>query len=282
MVRRFWILAGAAMLLLMAVPAFADWNPGDPAKWVQLPDLTPTGIDIEGLDICSTVADDWLCTTPGLITDIHIWASWLGDSNSPVQQFTVRIWADAQPDGQVAWSRPLGVDPLLDPLYTKVVKPAGQQGSGEGYFTERVLPGDYQESFWRPNCSDDPMGTDTKVYQYNMYFDPDIAFMQQGTIENNKIYWLEIAALHGGTTSMGWKTRNPSGHWGDDAVYLDTTANIWKPLVYHSGGEWGDQFIPLDGKSIDLAFVLTPEPGSLAALATGLIGLVGLKVRKRK
>ena len=83
---------------------------------------------------------------------------------------------------------------------------------------------------------------------------------------------------------MGWKTRDPrTGHDGDDAVYKDTFDNdIWKPLVYQSGGVWGNTFGQFAGTSIDLAFVLTPEPGSMLALGAGLIGLAGFALRRRK
>ncbi len=37
---------GVVALVAMAAGARADWNPGDPAKWVQLPDLSPTGMDV--------------------------------------------------------------------------------------------------------------------------------------------------------------------------------------------------------------------------------------------
>jgi len=278
--RRVWMLAAAAMLL-MALPASADWNQGDPAKYVQLPDLTRTGIDIEGLDICSTVADDWRCTETEAIADVHFWASWLGDTKSPVNSFTVNIYSDQAAVGEV-WSRP------DTKLYTATVGPQPGQPGCDGCFTEQfccTLPAGEEAWFWKPNCPTEVPGHDRDVYQYNLYFDAGKAFQQQGTPENPIVYWLEIAANHDGGTSMGWKTRDPrTGHDGDDAVYKDTFDNdIWKPLKYQSGGTWGNSFGEYAGTSIDLAFALTiPEPGSLLALATGLMGLVGFSLRRRR
>jgi hypothetical protein len=279
MVRKVWVLAAAAMLL-SGVPAAADWNQGDPAKYVQLPDLTPTGIDIEGLDICSTVADDWLCTTPQAITDVHFWASWKNDIVSPVTSFTVNVYSD-QPAVGEAWSRP------KDLLYTATVGPQPGQEGCDGCFTERLcctLPGSEEAWFWKPNCPTELPGHDRNVYQYNLYFDYGKAFQQQGTSTNPIVYWLEISAIHDGATSMGWKTRDPrTGHSGDDAVYKDTfDNNIWKPLEYQSGDTWGNAFGQYAGTSIDLAFVLTPEPGGMLALATGLIGMIGFAIRRRR
>jgi len=65
-------------VLFVSGTALADWDPADPAKWVQLPDLSPTGIDVYATNP-KVLADDFLCTQTGLITDIHIWGSWLGD-----------------------------------------------------------------------------------------------------------------------------------------------------------------------------------------------------------
>src|SRR3990170_7895753 len=67
-----------AVVLLLGTTVLADWNPGDPAKWVQLPDLQPTGVDVKAT-YPKVLADDFLCTSTGPITDIHIWGSWLYD-----------------------------------------------------------------------------------------------------------------------------------------------------------------------------------------------------------
>ena len=45
MLRKIFFLA-CGLFLLAAVPSFGDWDPGMPAKWVQMPDLEPTGVDV--------------------------------------------------------------------------------------------------------------------------------------------------------------------------------------------------------------------------------------------
>ncbi len=58
---------------------FADWNEEDGHKmhWPQLPDLTPTGMDVDMFWV--PLADDFKCTEDGPITDIHIWGSFADD-----------------------------------------------------------------------------------------------------------------------------------------------------------------------------------------------------------
>jgi hypothetical protein len=56
------------MILAIGTVANADWNLGDPYKmhYPQLPNMS--GQDIEPL-----LADDWLCTESGSVTDVHFW-----------------------------------------------------------------------------------------------------------------------------------------------------------------------------------------------------------------
>jgi hypothetical protein len=79
---------GIVAFAAMAAGAHADWNPGDPAKWVQLPDLSTTGMDVYDTHWPPTdtagaqfkiLADDWQCTSVDPVTDIHIWGSWLNN-----------------------------------------------------------------------------------------------------------------------------------------------------------------------------------------------------------
>ena len=85
-------------LLISAPPAWSDWDPGDPYKmhYPQLPDLD------NGIDVAHTadLADDFLCTGSGPITDIHIWTSRVGDVFWEIP-FVLEIWSNnpGEPNG---------------------------------------------------------------------------------------------------------------------------------------------------------------------------------------
>jgi hypothetical protein len=64
-----------------------------PAKWVQEPDLTQNGMDVKASQP-KILANDFLCTKTGPITNIHIWASWLNDQPDPSARFQVGLWSD--------------------------------------------------------------------------------------------------------------------------------------------------------------------------------------------
>ena len=102
--------------------ALGDWNPGDPYKWVQTPDLTATGVDVN----CTThstfgpirvVASDFPCTSTGPVDDFHIWGSWKNDllpyGNAEAVTFRLSIYADVPADQQ-NFSHPL-TQPVLWP-----------------------------------------------------------------------------------------------------------------------------------------------------------------------
>src|SRR5207249_1733808 len=90
----------ASLLVLAATSAQAHWPNTNATKWVQFPDASTKGIDVLAGKAAGAacppliLADDFLCRQPGKITDIHIWASWLGDQpiwNLPI---TLCIWSD--------------------------------------------------------------------------------------------------------------------------------------------------------------------------------------------
>ena len=98
--------------------------------------------------------------------------------------------------------------------------------------------------------------------------------------EKDTIYWLQITALLYETQSPAgaqWDWKTSLDHWNDDAVYWGSQTTV--PSGSHQG--WTDLpvyielFDPQDQEvSLDMAFVITPEPATLALLlAAGLIVL---------
>ena len=77
-------------------------------KWRQLPDLDPTGMDVSAYYSSEgdsfVLADDYQCTTPGPITEIHVWGSWLGDTlpsgGADDVSFTLSIHEDVPAAGE--------------------------------------------------------------------------------------------------------------------------------------------------------------------------------------
>ena len=164
-----------AVLFAISTPASADWSPTNPAdvakaKWIQLPDLSPNGLDV--LDTIQpnttpnpqwkTLADDFLCTQSGPITDAHIWGSWLSDflpvnsaglPDPGAVEFKISFWSDVPAGGPVVpYSHPGNL------LWTGLFLP------GQFKVNPNVL--NAQEGFYDPNVGQ-VIGTDTHVYQYN-------------------------------------------------------------------------------------------------------------------
>ncbi|MBN1765831.1 MAG: hypothetical protein JW860_11275, partial [Sedimentisphaerales bacterium] len=219
----------------------ADWNEGDAYKWVQYPDLSTYGIDVNAT-VPYKLADDFECTVTGPLTDFHIWCSWLDDWYGPdpaAINFMIEIYDDipADPCGGMPYSMP-------GTLLWQHYYPAGS-----------FVPRPWAEQIYE-GWMDPPdwylFPADFTCWQYNFFVDPcdpDI-FRQQGSPDNPKIYWLAVQAqpMQPGPL-WGWKTSVE--HWNDDAVWTDGIVP-WQELRYPPGHE-------LMGQSIDLAFVITGE-----------------------
>ncbi|MCK4694517.1 MAG: hypothetical protein KAT74_02080, partial [Candidatus Cloacimonetes bacterium] len=215
-------------------------------KWEQLPDLSTLGMDINAsIDPTGPsviLADDFLCTETGFITDIHIWCSWLNDEipyEDPTQvNLTLSIHSDI----------PAGATHSMpgDLLWQKTF------GPGE-FYPELVNIG--LEGWYDPIQGLYLPDGDTECWLYNFYIDPDSAFFQTGTPDIPVVYWLDMQAqpLVDGFF-LGWKIS--LDHWNDDAVYGDG----FEPYQ----GPWWELRYPIDHpyypESIDLAFKITTEP----------------------
>jgi hypothetical protein len=255
----------AFALCMGATLARADWDPDDPYKWLQLPD--PNGWDVN-VTAVQILADDFLCSETGWITDIHFWGSWEGGGVGTIESIYLNIHEDVpagqDPDkpwshpGDVVWSR------VFDPTtYAGVV--IREWGVGEqGWYdagTGQYNPDDHFET-----------------WQVNVFLDQQDWFLQQGSPDEPTVYWLSITTyLPAGGPQFGWKTS--LDHWNDDAV-----SGAWFGPS-HGAPAWGQELLdPVTGESLDLAFVITgtpiPEPGAFVLIGTGLLSLLAWRRRK--
>jgi len=278
-------------VLFLGSVALADWDRSQPSKYFQLPDKTPLGMDVKaGFDMSSVggepvrkiLADDFPCHQRGLITDIHIWGSWKND-DLPVHggqahpgnaSFYIGLWTDVPAIPGQMHSHP---GELLREYYFNmgeyVVRPAFQG----------------PEDWFDPNTEQWINDNHQNAYQYNFIIDEADAYMQAGETAAGEptVYWLSVDVDvwdDNQEAEFGWKTSEE--HWNDDATWMDATwipdgtggghwdwTGAWNELLYPDGHE-------LQGESIDLAFVITPEPTTMSLLAIG--GLLVLKRRRRK
>ena len=229
----------------MAFELTVPYEPPLNTKWEQLPDLTPNGIDIK-VDDERVLADDFECTFPSLLTDVHFWGSWKDDWKGNITKIHLSIHSDdpigpggtnpynnySMPD-ELLWARDFSPDEFDEMLY-------------------HTMPDGLYEWWWDPVTGNLTPYGDTQVWQYNIRIDPDEAFHQNGSKERPVIYWLDISVkTEPDEFEFGWKTRQWPNHFMDDAVYWDDDG-LWQELRYPQGHE-------LEGYSIDMAFMLTFE-----------------------
>ncbi len=238
-------LVTVLVVLLLAVPTVADWDPGDSHKmhFPQLPD--PLGWDIAW---STNLADDWMCSQSGPVEDIHFWVSAKDDNESIITEIdgvSVVIRADDRSDP--SYSRP--GDVLWSQYFTLGQVTIREYGVGDqGWYdplNDLVLPNNHQ-----------------KIYQVNI-----VNIIAPFIQEKGTIYWLDlyVQSLAGSAVSgLGWKTS--LDHFEDDAVYWDGQAyqELFDPIAQPTF-------------SLDLAFVITPEPMTLALLACGGLTLLSRK-----
>jgi hypothetical protein len=249
-----------AAWLLVAVPVWADWNPGDPFKmhYPQLPN--PQGWDVS-FTSTALLGDDWLCTQTGIVYDIHLWVSFRDNyvpSAAAVVGGTVQIWDDVLPGADATFSHPgkqlwgITFDTTLENVK---LRPYGTGVQG-----------------WLDPLGETIAPPDHFTY-YQLNIDPAIGFEDIAPFrqEEGKIYWLVAKLFVNDPTSpvlpeIGWKT-SISPQFRDDAVFqfLLGPPPAWRPLVD-----------PNTSDSLDLAFVITPipEPATTLLLILGVVGIV--------
>ncbi|MHC4666407.1 MAG: dockerin type I repeat-containing protein, partial [Planctomycetota bacterium] len=213
-------------------------------KWIQLPDTTPNGVDVDVSDQ-RWLADDFECVSYGPITDVHLWGSWKYDEIGDISRLHLSFHSDdpcglggTDPDNE--FSKP---DELLwqrdfdrDEIEMTLVKVLEQ---GEWWFDP--VTGEVIEY------------GDQQIWRIDVNIDPCDAFIQDGDPCHPVIYWLDVQV---DTTegNFGWKTRRYPEHFMDDAVWDRgiELPRVWNELRYPPEH-------PYHANSIDMAFVLTGE-----------------------
>jgi hypothetical protein len=146
------VLAVAALAVLVLAPmARADWVSGMPYK-MHYPQLPATGSISFGTYL-SPVADDWLCTESGPVSDVHFWI-WSADGLPPQGDVHVSIH-DNIPQG-----------------------PGGYSIPGNLLWARDFGPGGYLARPW---------GDNPGVYEINITHIPEPFHQDAGTV-----YWLDL------------------------------------------------------------------------------------------
>ncbi len=198
--------------------------PNHKMHYPQLPD--PEGWDVVACEPI-VLADDFMCTKSGRITDIHLWGSWRMDLENPIDGFLLSIHENipgppySRP-GELLWE-------AFIPDYEVTPEEPGMQG-----WYDPAMP------FWE--YPDHMM-----YYRYDITNIPEPFCQDSGTI-----YWLNVMAIgpmmYPDPPLWGWKTSRL--HYEDDGVWAHYT-----PPVY----EWQPLTDPITGETLDLSFVITGE-----------------------
>jgi hypothetical protein len=234
---------GLGTLFFLATPASSQAQTlpcieTNGVKYLQPPN--PSGYDVWNSGSW-VLADDFICTNSGPITDIHIWGSWLNDQHGTITNFWLGIYDDVPVS-------PVNTNSHPGNLLWSESFPIGQ-------FAESSV-GPSQEQFLDPGPGAS-IGSDTQIWYYCFY--PTNPFVQTGSNTAPKIYWLaayaQVSAVAGSvpTPEYGWKTtfivQNDTSVHEPWPGSLPGTNSNWLPTIYQppAGGQ-----VPLD-----LAFMLT-------------------------
>ena len=252
------VLVALGTFLVAAAPAAADWDEGGICKmhYPQLPD--PFGWDVDAT-APAMLADDFRCEESGPITDVHLWVSWRGDFVPPdapgheaITNVHLSIHEDRRPPQ--TYSRPgtrlwVADSKNGDFKFTYRLYGQGDQGwmDPTGPHGEQYFPDDHM-FFYQINC---------------------VEFREPFVQERGKMYWLDVQfETIDYQLQLGWKT-SVVKQFEDNAVFRNNLIGGWEPL-YDMTGE----------RSLDLAFVITPEPATMTLLALG--GIVLARRRRRR
>jgi hypothetical protein len=239
--------------LLNNGPPTPDCDPSVRPKWVQLPDTSTNGLDVLAT-APNIVGDDFLCRTPGPISGITIWGSWLNDLVDTNATFVLRLWSDVPAVAGTAnsYSHPGSL------LCSTTFSSPQTVGTSLERYNYSLAAANLQETFYKPDLpgTNGFIGHDSQIWRYDFYpFQPGCWVQQGSPLLPGLIYWVTVDYVPSGTGPtylFGAKTSTP--HLLDDAVYGHLDAN-YNPL-----GDWVDLTDPRSSNSLDLAHALYNFP----------------------
>ncbi|MCC6679570.1 MAG: PEP-CTERM sorting domain-containing protein [Phycisphaeraceae bacterium] len=296
------ILLLCVLSILLAPQARADWIVGDPYKmhYPQLPD--PNGWDVN-FTAPAVLADDWRCSETGPVSDIHFWISFRGDQADPglINSIHASIHSDVPADPVNTYSHPgdlLWEYDFNPNLFTIAGPFTGQQGwydpvSGDFAHPDHLL-------YWQVNITNIPdafvqqqgtiywldlslslatsgVNVGWKTSQDHFNDDAVVAVKLPGDANGDGVVNLADLQILGDNWMAGGAAWAQGDFTGDGLVNL-ADLQILGDNWGASGPLWKDLHDPITGESLDLAFVITPEPSSLVLLA--LSGAAMLRRRR--
>ena len=230
------LLLVCVLTLVVGTPvALADWDPCEPHKMADGPQLP----DPSGWDVCLFhpwfVADDFVCGDDGPITNIHFWISYKGyDEDIPIDPCELEVG--------ICGDDPCGLPDTANWLW--------YWNSWGGYGPLNInirYYGSGNQGWYCPWTPQWAQGDHTSFFQVNITDIPDPAIQVYG-----EHYWLVIYAYTQEPYPVGWKTSDTDN--GSPAIWTSSMSpgpSDWSPLDFSPGP-------PAPTK--DLAFVIAGEP----------------------
>lgn len=160
------------------------------------------------------LADDWIATQTGVITDIRFWGSWRNGIEGQITSFNLTIQADrpvGDPQNDRCFSAP--GDTLWTFEAVDFLTISENPALSEGWFdpdANEVIPDDHQDYF-----------------QYIVFLPEQFRFPQEEGI----IYWLGISANVVDPDGTMWGWESSFDHWNDDAVWANSQSILWTDLL---------------------------------------------------
>jgi len=246
-----------AVLVIAALTQSAILAQGAPSqtKWQQLPDMK-NGMQFSSeTKVPSIVADDWLCVDGNPVVGITWWGGyWIPNTPGNYAYYSDSLPTTnppatyAQAFNITIWSD-IPADPAKGIYYSMPGQPLKTYTG--------VVP---TLSYYGATSQQGRL-----VYQYTLDISNDPFLQDKGTI-----YWISIVSTNLDNRNLQWGWHESNNHWNDAAVQ-DFKGSGWYALennLYKN----------------DMAFELRtiPEPSGLIALASGVIGIAGIIIRRRQ